>query len=105
MFFELIFYSLKKSKTILDVDNDEFYSPAKFQPEIVCIRAYKKVLTNLKISEFAVFTTSDPEIFYFYTTQNTEYFGLVFCMLVQIIKSRILHASRNNHLVLQSTVY
>jgi hypothetical protein len=41
---------LKNSEQILDIDNKEFYSPAKPQREKACISAYTKI-TNPDISE------------------------------------------------------
>ena len=49
----------KIPRKILDVDNDLFYSPANFQPEIVCNKAYTKMTNSDKSDIFESGTVHD----------------------------------------------
>ena len=69
----------KIPKKFLDVDISVLHSPENFQSEIVYIPTYTKMTNSVGSENFK------SEIYHFYTAQNTEYFALVFCTLVEMI--------------------
>ena len=90
----LIFFTInilkfqKIPRKILDVDNDLFYSPANFQPEIVCNKAYTKMTNSDKSDIFESGTVHDLRF------RNLSFLHRPKYWIFWIV---ILHTCRNNH--------
>ena len=71
----------------LDVKIYVLYNLANFQSEIVCTLTYTKMTKSVRSENFKSDTVHRlrSRNYHFYTAQNTKYFVLVFCTLVELI--------------------